>query len=295
MEKTQRNTRLGYIKSIPNDMDGLFAKWYKRTEDIGKDSKDGDGHYCLVCDGIVRKRDKDEKTIENEWEQNKMRVAFLIKDQNQGKDGPWNDDARNWLIPMETDDTPKKKRRKTRNWNVSSKFLRNIAQTLWGITYSTPDNLLPNNGISNRFDEIQRCFREVPFALVECKKQGGKASISDDVLQEYLDAYKDLLHDEFRILEPHIYVCTNEKIYKFVQDYLTKVQYPGTEMTPVKSIDGKYEFEPSVTLHIPSKTIVLCSFHPSAYMSYEEFYDGVVKHYQAFVQSPYYAEFFKKS
>ena len=274
---------------------GRVAKWYKRTEAIGKDSKDGDGHYCLVCDGIVRKRDKDEKTIENEWEQNKMRVAFLIKDQNQGKDGPWNDDARNWLIPMETDDTPKKKRRKTRNWNVSSKFLRNIAQTLWGITYSTPDNLLPNNGISNRFDEIQRCFREVPFALVECKKQGGKASISDDVLQEYLDAYKDLLHDEFRILEPHIYVCTNEKIYKFVQDYLTKVQYPGTEMTPVKSIDGKYEFEPSVTLHIPSKTIVLCSFHPSAYMSYEEFYDGVVKHYQAFVQSPYYAEFFKKS
>lgn len=293
METLKRNAQLGYIKSIPDEMEGLFAKWYKRTEDIGKDDKDGDGHYCLVCDGIIRKRDKDEATIEREWEQNKMRVAFLIKDQNQGKKGPWNDDARNWLIPMETDDTPEKKRCKSRNWNVSNKFLRNIAQTLWGITYSTPDNLMPNTGIYTHFDNIQECFREVPFALIECKKQGGKASISDDVLQNYLDTYKDLLYSEFRILQPHIFVCTNEKIYEFVQDYLTKEQFPGTEMTHVKSLDGKFEFEPSVTLHLPSKSIVLCSYHPSAHMSYDDFYDGVVKHYHAFVQNKeLYSQFF---
>ena len=293
METPKRNAQLGYIKSIPDDMDGLFARWYERTKNIGVDSKDGDDHYCLVCDGIIRKRDKDEATIEREWEQNKMRVAFLIKDQNQGKKGPWNDDARNWLIPIESDDTPEKKRRKSRNWNVTNKFLRNIAQTLWGITYSTPGNLMPNTGIYTHFDKIQTCFREVPFALIECKKQGGKASISDDTLQSYLDTYKELLHEEFRILQPHIFVCTNEKIYEFVKDYLTKEQFPGTEMTRVKSLDGKYEFEPSVTLHLPSKSIVLCSYHPSAHMSYEDYYDGVVKHYHAFVQDKeLYSQFF---
>ena len=56
METPKRNAQLGYIKSIPDDMDGLFARWYERTKNIGVDSKDGDDHYCLVCDGIIRKR-----------------------------------------------------------------------------------------------------------------------------------------------------------------------------------------------------------------------------------------------
>lgn len=295
MENPQRNAQLGYIKSIPDDMNGLFERWYKRTENIGKDEKDGDQHYCLVCDGIMRKRGKSEEEIEVEWERDKKRIAILIKDENQKeKDGaPWADDTRNWLIPLNTDDTPKKKRQKTRNWNISSKFLKNIAQTIWGITKSVPGNLKQNTGIYTHFEEIQNCFRETPFALIECKKQAGKASISDDVLQNYLDTYKDLLHDEFRILQPHIYVCTNEKIYDFVKEYLTKEQFPETEMTRVKSLDGTYEFEPSVTLHLPSKTIVLCSYHPSAHMSYDDFYNGVVKHYHAFVLSKYYSQFFK--
>lgn len=171
MEKLNRNAQLGYIKSIPDDMAGVFKDWYEQTVknnlEKEKDGKDNEQHYCLVCDGIIRKRDKDEATIEREWDQSKMRVAFLIKDQNQGKKGPWNDDARNWLIPMETDNTTEKKRRKTRNWNVSNKFLRNIAQALWGINYSRPGNLMPNTGIYTHFAEIQKCFREVPFALIE--------------------------------------------------------------------------------------------------------------------------------
>lgn len=289
METPQRNAQLGYIKSIPDDMSGLFRDWYKQTAKNNlaneKDEKDNEQHYCLVCDGIIRKRNKDEATIEREWEQNKMRVAFLIKDQNQGKKGPWNDDARNWLIPMETDDTTEKKRRKTRNWNVSNKFLRNIAQTLWGITNSKPGNLMPNTGIYTHFDKIQKCFHEVPFALIECKKQGGKASIDDDTLSYYLETYKGLLYKELDILEPHIFVCTNERIYKFIQDYIKEYKYKGTDLTPVRSLKEGREFEPSILIHWPSKTIILCSYHPSARMTYEDFFDGVVAHYNAFAQS----------
>ena len=86
METPQRNAQLGYIKSIPDDMAGVFRDWYEQTVennlDKEKDGKDNEQHYCLVCDGIIRKRDKDEATIEREWDQSKMRVAFLIKDQN---------------------------------------------------------------------------------------------------------------------------------------------------------------------------------------------------------------------
>lgn len=287
MENPQRNAQLGYIKSIPDDMNGLFERWYKRTENIGKDEKDGDQHYCLVCDGIMRKRGKSEENIEVEWERDKKRIAILIKDENQKeKDGaPWADDTRNWLIPLNTDDTPKKKRQKTRNWNVSSKFLKNIAQIIWGLTHSEPGKLMPNTGIYTDFGEIQKSLREVPFALIECKKQAGKASIDDDKLSYYLETYKDLLYDEFDILEPHIFICTNELIYKFVQNYITKYKYKGTDLTRVKSMKEGREFEPSILIHWPSKTIILCSFHPSAHKSYEDFYDGVVAHYNAFVQS----------
>ena len=296
MENPQRNARLGYIKSIPDDMNGLFEKWYKRTENIGKDEKDGNQHYCLVCDGIMRKRGKSEEEIENEWERDEKRIAILIKDENQKeKDGaPWADDTRNWLIPLNTDDTPKKKRQKTRNWNVSSKFLENRGQIVWGIKKAKPvsnlDDLIPNTVIYTHFEDIQKSFREEPFALIECKKQAGKASIDDDVLQEYLDAYRKLLYEELDILQPHIFVCTNERIYKFVQEYLTK---DGTQITHVPSLEKVGEYEASVTLHLPSKSVILCSYHPSARMSYEDFYDGVLKHYYAFVQSPYYEEFFK--
>lgn len=297
METPQRNAQLGDIVDIDaGKMYGLFKDWYERTKDIGKDSKDGDGHYCLVCDGIMRKRGKSEEEIENEWERDEKRIAILIKDENQKeKDGaPWADDTRNWLIPLNTDDTPKKKRQKTRNWNVSSKFLKNIAQIVWGIKKAKPvsnlDDLIPNTVIYTHFENIQKSFREEPFALIECKKQAGKASIDDDVLQEYLDAYRKLLYEELDILQPHIFVCTNERIYKFVQEYLTK---DGTQITHVPSLEKVGEYEASVTLHLPSKSVILCSYHPSARMSYEDFYDGVLKHYYAFVQSPYYEEFFK--
>jgi hypothetical protein len=298
MENPHRNAQLGYIKSVPDDMEGLFKRWYKRTEDIGKDEKDGDQHYCLVCDGIMRKRGKSEEKIEDEWEKDKKRIAILIKDENQKeKDGaPWADDTRNWLIQLDSDDTPKKKRQKTRNWNVTSKFLKNIAQTIWGITNSEPENFMPNNGVNtDDFAAIQESFREVPFALIECKKQAGKASIDDNTLSYYLETYRDLLYEEFDILEPHIFVCTNERIYKFVQDYITEYRYKGTLLTHVKSMKGDKEHEPSILLHIPSKTVILCSFHPSANMHYEDFFDGVVAHYHAFLKSEpkLYREFFE--
>ena len=270
------NQQLGFIKS-KEDKTGLFADWYNQVaHDCGTEE------ISFVCDGIMNKRGKDEITTDSEWRKNPKRVAFLLKDQNQNGLS-WVDDTRTWLVCRDD------------NWNVRSKFLRNLANALWGIAISSPQCLPKPESIKPCHETVIECFRTTPFAFVECKKQGGVSTLSNKALRTYLDKeeYKKLLYREFDILDANIYVCTNPLIYEFVQLYLTKHKCPGTQMTRVKSLDGKYEFEPSVTLHLPSKTVVLCSYHPSAIMSYEKYFKGVVSHYQAFVQSEYYFQFFK--
>ena len=296
MEAPKRNTLLGDIIDIDaGNMYGLFKDWYERTEELGHEPKDGDGHYCLVCDGITRKRGMSEHDIETAWQNDEKRVAFLIKDENQ-KGSIWADDTRNWLIETPADNTSDKKELKQKNWDLKRKFLLNIANILWGITKCTPkpDNLCPTEQIHSRFEEIRDTFHNTPFVLIECKKQGGKPSIKDSVLEKYLNNYQELLYKEFNILEPHIYVCTSEKIYAFVKDYiLDKYKCSENDLTHIPSRNGDGTDEPSILLHIPSRTIILCSYHPSARKSYEEIYSGVMDHYRAFVQSEYYSQFFK--
>lgn len=285
MENPQRNALLGDIIDIDaGKMYGLFKDWYERTAEMGNEPTDKPyNHYCLVCDGITRKREKDstravdEAITEMAWEKDKKRVAFLIKDENQ-KGSIWADDTRNWLVETPADNTAEKIERKQKNWDLKRKFLRNIANILWGITKCTPTTPCPTSEIHSRFKEIRDTFHDTPFALIECKKQGGKPSISDKTLEKYLNDYKELLYKEFDILEPHIYVCTNEKIYDFVQAYIL-TRYPNTELTRIHP--DKHN---SIRLHYPSKTIILCSYHPSARMSYEDIYNGVMDHYRAFVQ-----------
>ena len=273
METT--NQQLGFIRS-ENDMTGLFRDWYEQVK-----HENGEDDISFVCDGVMYKREKDELTTEKDWKESTKRIAFLLKDQNQ--DGfSWVDDTRKWLVCQDD------------NWNVESKFLRNIANALWGIKVSSPQYLPDPKSVKQYHEDITECFRSTPFAFVECKKQGGVSKLSNKALKTYLgkDEYKDLLYREFDILDANIFVCTNPFIYEFVQVYLTKRKCPGTQMTRVNSVSEKDKLEASVALHLPSKSIVLCSYHPSAIMSYENFFKGVVTHYQAFVQSPYYDEFF---
>lgn len=270
------NEKLGAIKS-EKDKTGLFKTWYEQVENECQHKPES-----FVCDGIMYKRGKDELTTDKEWNESPKRVAFLLKDQNQNGSA-WVDDTRTWLVCRDD------------NWNVESKFLRNLANALWGINVSSPQNLPEPESVRQYYNEITECFRTTPFAFVECKKQGGVNVLSNKALKMYLnkEEYKKLLYQEFDILNANIYVCMSPHIYEFVQNYLIKYKYPDTQLTRVNSVSKEGELEPSVTLHFPSKTVILCSYHPSAIMSYENYYRGVVTHYQAFVQSEYYSQFFK--
>ena len=291
MEKTI-NEQLGYIRpgrvngSI--EMAGLFDKWYHRTVLLSKDMTDDYGHYGLVCDGLMRKPNKDEKDdceLEKRWWEQPMRIAFLMKDQNQ-KGSVWTDDSRNWLSMKED------------MQQLTNKTYRHIANIFWGLLHATPQNICPSDLLNEKFDEIKTCFNTIPFAYIECKKQGGGPRLDDKVLELYLNDYRDLLYEEFDILKPNVFVCTGWPIYEFVKEYIMQKYGNDSEniLTEVPSLNDKRKSEQNILLHRPSKTIILLGFHPGAIRyKYDmgTIYGGIMNHYHAFLQSEYYHDFFK--
>lgn len=291
MEKTI-NAQLGYIRpgqvtgSI--EMSGLFDKWYHRTAQLNKEEPDKDGHYGLVCDGIMRKPGKDEsgdEELEKSWWSQPMRIAFLMKDQNQGG-YHWTEETRNWLS------------QKKDMQELTNRTFRNIANILWGLIYSK-DDICPPEKLNENFEDIKTCFHEIPFAYIETKKQGGGPYLDNKILNQYLNDYKELLYKEFDILNPNVFVCTGWPIYGFVQEYILQKHKdePQNILTEVPSLKNVGESEPSILLHIPSKTIILLGHHPSLQERFkgtmENIYMSVMDHYQAFLKSPYYDVFFK--
>lgn len=119
-------------------------------------------------------------------------------------------------------------------------------------------------------DEVKEFFNTQPFALIECKKLPGDDNLGDDVLKQHLRDYGDLLKQEIDILNPNIIICTNQHIYDFIIKKYTKDE--------LECIDG-YN---SIRFHPLTGTIVLCSYHPSAWNV--DVYEGVMWHYRAFLK-----------
>lgn len=234
---------------IDEKLENLFDEWKDRMK------KNGDMNFTK--DGILRKKGiSDTKVIET-WMASSKRILFLLKDQNQ-EGGKWDEDIRDWLTINENTS------------NLGSTFLKNIAYILWGLSKADENNDWWYNEVTMHFDEVKEYFNTQPFALVECKKQPGDGQLNDDVLKQHLSDYGDLLKQEIDILNPNIIVCTNQHIYDFILK-----KYPKEEL---ECIDG-YN---SIRFHPLTGTIVLCSYHPSAWNV--DVYEGVMWHYRAFLK-----------
>lgn len=237
---------------IDEKLENLFDEWKDRMK------KNGDMNFTK--DGILRKNGiPDTKVIET-WMASSKRIMFLLKDQNQ-EGGKWDEDIRDWLTVNENAS------------NLGSIFLKNIAYILWGLSKADENNDWWYNEVTMHFDEVKEYFNTQPFALVECKKQPGDGQLNDDVLKQHLSDYGDLLKQEIDILNPNIIVCTNQHIYDFILKKYLKEE--------LECIDG-YN---SIRFHPLTGTIVLCSYHPSAWNV--DVYEGVMWHYRAFLKKHY--------
>lgn len=244
-------------------LDRLFEEWIAKSVEYNERQRDG--HVVFTFDGLLEKADPD-IDVETLWFDSAKRILFLVKDQPS----EWSDDVRLWL-------------RKENNRKLKPRFLRNIANVLWGLYTIDNPNDCDYDKVSEASEDVTRCFNTVPFALLESKKQGGTTRITDRLLKKYLNRYGDFLRKELDILSPNIIVCTNDLIYGFVIDYYNEkiADYP------LRTIEGHN----SIRIHPESQTLILNSFHPSARMGYKKFYDGVMNHYCAFLESEYFSQF----
>ncbi|MDE5555261.1 MAG: uracil-DNA glycosylase family protein [Muribaculaceae bacterium] len=237
----------------------LFEEWSKRLKCNGDKNFTKDG--ILYKDGVSI-----EQTLKD-WESSKIRVLFLLKDQNQGQSN-WDEDIRYWLKNSEWDNEGALYNKEA-NRNLRPKSIRILAYILWGLSKGSSECGWEYEEVSQHFDEVKEFFNSQPFAIVECKKQPGLAWCTNKLLQYHLNTYGDLLAHEIEILRPNIIVCSSTLIYGFVLNIF-----------PTNELEG----EKSLYWHSKSGTIIICAYHPAARKSQHEIYDSVMTHYRNFLK-----------
>ena len=252
------------MNDLNTKLEDLFMRWIERSEQNNEPREEGYGRIIFTKDGLMEKNDA-YINVAVAWKNAPRRVMFFVKDQPS----EWCDDSRLWL--KDIDGEPERNRlNKESNRALKSRFLHNVANIFWGLWNSTPSNLCTSEQLRTSFEQVKECFNKHPFAYVECKKQGGGTSISDQTLLQYLNKYGDLLRKEIELLDPNIFVCTNPHIYNFVQHmYGDKFE--------------KIEGHNSIRIDLEHKKIFLCSYHPSAWNV--NVYEGVMAHFRAYLQS----------
>lgn len=243
-------------QSYNSQLNKLFTEWKEKSLE--------NGDVIFTEDGLMEKAEARNIDVEKEWRESSKRIMFLLKDQPSTS----SDDARLWL---------RDKNMGLKNCELKSRFIRNIANIFWGLYHADREHLCTVADMKKSFDEIKECFNTKPFAFIECKKQGGGTTISNNTLKEYLERYGDFLKREIDILQPNMIVCTSSIIYKFV------CRKYNQEEELIK-IDDKHN---SIRFHRTSGTLIFCSYHPSARKSHETVYEGVMDHYRAFLKSDY--------
>lgn len=246
--------------SYQDKTDTLFKSW--KAQSI----KDGFSDFCedgLMYRGEITnfvaqdgntywfRKNGNEETL---WANAPKRVMFL------NKDVPYNpnQDIREWILRQNETD-------------ITALHYKNIAIWLYGLLN------IDANGRSPIFEDIDDTkiyspfIDKTPIALVNCKKESGESSISNETLSEHIERYKNFLRDQIQILDPDIIVCGGGS--GMIKDFVKANVYSG-----LMEVNSWMYFDES------KNKLVIDSFHPSYYgLSRKEIYNRMMTHYQLFL------------
>ena len=276
--------------NIGDELETLFKEWKDRLP-LGAN---------FTKDGVMYRNGKTNEQVEQEWFASPIRVAFLLKDQNQGKDGTWDEDINLWLKDVDWEDTNARDKWNASakaNRNIKNRFLKNIAYILWGLVKADNNDDRCFSETKKRHNEVKDFFNSQPFALIECKKEPGISYLDTKILCHHLDTYGDLLNKELDILHPNIIVCCggSSEIFKFI----TKTYYKDKDPIP---FGGEYVLEDGTDLGFKTQlcyypddnVVVIDSFHPKARKTENWLiFDRVLSPYRHFMNSGYASNFLK--
>lgn len=243
------------------ELDELFDKWELEAK------KNGFNGFCR--DGLLYKGEiwntvgNDGKTYwgryrgnENElWHNSTKKIVFLTKDTNSNP----NQDYREWLG-------------RQGEGIITHKYFKNIAMWLHGLTsfnekgnYSPFEEAIIGKNYTSAFDEN-------PFCIINAKKESGGATINNTDLLHHANLSAPFLEKQFEILNPNIIVCGGGQgaVLKIAMEMI----YPDLEFQKINNWIY-YNHEADIVL--------VDSYHPSAMITYEEMYLGMMNSYKDFI------------
>lgn len=277
--------------NISNELETLFKEWKDRLPSGANFTKDG----------VMYRNGKTNEQVEQEWFASPIRVAFLLKDQNQGKYGTWDEDINLWLKDVDWEDIKARDKWNASaeaNRNIKNRFLKNIAYILWGLVKADNNDDMCFSETKKRHNEVKAFFNSQPFALIECKKEPGVSYLDTKILCHHLDTYGDLLKKELDILHPNIIVCCggSSEIFKFITKTYYENKKPitfGDEYVLENGTD--LGFKTQLCYYPDDNVVVIDSFHPKARGKIEDWliFDRVLRPYKYFMNSGYASNFLK--
>lgn len=207
---------------------------------------------------------------ENElWNITPLRVLFLTKDENL-----YDDNISVWDVRTETFHL---RGTDSEQFIISnSTFYRNEANILYGILHTRADNMVGFHEFSQK--DALKFSDEVVFARINCKKEGGGGTISDDELQKAIDQYFEFLKEQIFELDADLIICCgHQHENNVILNTLYKI-YPNE----FKYIDfGKYK---GSGLHYNKKRnkLAIDAYHLSYITGGEElrYYEVVGAYYE---------------
>ncbi len=279
------------MSNINYEIEFLLGRWYERI------IKNGGTNFTK--DGIMFQNGKTPEEVEQAWITSPKRVAFLVKDQNQGTDANWDEDIRYWLKNVDWEDAEVSKKwnaAAAANRNIKGRFFKIIAYILWGLA-KADNNSRCFHEAENHHNEAKDFFNTQSFALVECKKEPGGSSLDEKLLRKNFDDYGDLLEKEIDILHPNIIVCFDGQgaIFDFVTNsYLKDKKYIPFGGQYVLDDGTDMHFETRLWYYPNEKVVVIDSFHPKA-QGRENWiiFDRVLSPFRKFMASEHASEFLK--
>lgn len=237
----------------------------------------------------VRDPSDDNYTVENKlWETAPLRILFLSKDQ-------YIDDKayESNILSFRDKTTVLEDFRLT-----SNRFLKRMAYAIYGLSKSTPNEVVPFDYPAEHEEEVLRWIDDFPFAWINCKKEGGGSTCSYSALVAAMNDYKDFLVKQIQNVDADIIVCcgysenlsqsgqsTGYPILDFLKENVYDFEYAGNEYQDVW-FDKK------------SGKLAIGSWHPSAWgkdITNESFYYYIVNTYQKFIHdNPSFVESHRK-
>lgn len=213
-------------------------------------------------DGNVKKNGK-----ENElWSKAPLRILYLTKDQNTGDDVAWDVRSESFRYADE-------KYRPTGMWlDTKTTFFRNLVYSLYGIGNTTAEKIAIDFTNEKALEYADKHI----FARINCKKEVGGATCSNDILRKAIESDNKYLKQQIDNLDADILVCCG---------YSQSIEKTGSLILNFLNDNG-YNFVPVVDEWIyyyeKENKIAINSWHLSDFRRFD--YSEMVLKYHEFLK-----------